>query len=341
MSNEFISLKESLDAWNRQEEIVEKALECYGTTIADLERSIFRVCEAKLGEPAPQFAEERASLRYRPSPRVLDAVRQRLSGELDAAADRIDRRLGGAADLAEVVMLLGQTIERVEAGAGRRETSLNAVGSALRAAAEVRDLADFRRRVYVQINSLRQLADAMREENTQLLAELQGEMTRYRRQLDEARRLAATDPKTGLATRSQLEGEVREHLAVGVRFCLLLVEIATLAACRASHGGLAADALLAAVANTLRAQLQCGETAAHFSGDIIVVLLPGTMAQAVARSRQLQAAMKDERRLPPALSQARFQVALRAGIAESRAGDTWERLIPRAESLLYPHRACG
>ncbi|MGN6513499.1 MAG: diguanylate cyclase domain-containing protein, partial [Lysobacteraceae bacterium] len=104
-----------------------------------------------------------------------------------------------------------------------------------------------------------------------------------------ARRLmqrASTDPLSGLPNRGAFEAQVREALLdpANVPLALAYLDLDNLKLVNDTASHRAGDALIAAVANALRARLQPGDLLGHLGGDEFVVLLHN-VTPIVARER--------------------------------------------------------
>lgn len=335
MSEQIISLQNSIDAWSRQEALLVKALDCYSRVIEDLERCVFRYYPQKFGEPAPDFAADRVLLQRLPSATQLDETRRRLSEVLAGTALRVEGRLAGCVELGEVLSILSATVERLRDGNATQEVRLRGVTGALASAVAVEDLASFRTKVVSQLGILTKLVETMRDENRQILVELEGEMADYRRKLDDARRLSRTDWQTGLANRAELENRIQEYLETGLRFSLVVLCVQRVDIVSEKYGPATAAALVAAVAARVQRHLLPGEVAAFGGTEVFLVLVPAPSGEAMTRSRVLQGQLAGEYRLASATGSLRLPVAVNAGVAEARRGDTHEKILSRVDALVY------
>jgi len=167
------------------------------------------------------------------------------------------------------------------------------------------------------------------------MEEMEGEMARYRRQLDEAKAMAGEDPVTGLPNFRRLETEVQAHLDSGVRFSMILLGMSQLAFINRHYGSQTGDELLRAFGQRLLRECQEEEKAARWRGSEFAFLIPGGLREAIARSRPIERALSgDYEIMAGARGKIKVHVTARLGIAESRPGDSLDALFTRAESLL-------
>ena len=104
------------------------------------------------------------------------------------------------------------------------------------------------------------------------------DVTDRRRQEAELQHLADHDPLTGLLNRRAFERALDQHLArvrrYGVQGALLMIDLDGFKAVNDQHGHETGDAVLAGVAERLRARLRTSDLVARLGGDEFAALLP-------------------------------------------------------------------
>lgn len=104
------------------------------------------------------------------------------------------------------------------------------------------------------------------------------DITARRQQEASMRRLAYSDPLTGLGNRALLEQELQAALASAARqgraLCLLFIDLDFFKPINDAHGHAAGDAVLREVAARLQRVIRVGDLACRVGGDEFVVLLP-------------------------------------------------------------------
>ena len=162
---------------------------------------------------------------------------------------------------------------------------------------------------------------------------LAAETTEHKRAEEHVRRLAITDPLTGLANYRQLlsalELEIKRYGRTGRSFAILLLDLDGLKKINDSHGHVVGSRALCRLGEVLRAHCREVDTPARYGGDEFAVVLPETTfkgaGQIAARIRER--VTKDEE-IPP--------ISVSSGIAVFPAdGETIETLLSKADRSLY------
>jgi diguanylate cyclase (GGDEF)-like protein len=167
---------------------------------------------------------------------------------------------------------------------------------------------------------------------------------RHRRTSAAMRGLAMTDDLTGLPNRRAALSEVEAQMARAVPDCaLLLADIDLFKAINDTHGHLAGDQILRAVAEAVRtigADVRgSGACLARFGGEEFIAVLPKMAlddAVAVAERFRERVAALDVSRHAPGRS-----VTISIGVTRFVAGDTLSTLLRRADEALYAAKAGG
>lgn len=339
MGNDLISLRANLDRWQQRDELFAKSVQCYLEALTGVEQEIFVQCAAKVAGRPPTLEDVRRGLCRQPDEAAFEQARLRLDEALQEASARIRQQLAGTVELGDVLRLLAQTTLSLRMRAAEREGQVLDVAAELQGAAELQSVAEFRTQVHRQIKHLARLVDSMRVENHQLVQELETEMLGYRQKLDEAEAAANCDALTGLCNRRVLHIRVQEHIRSGARFCLLMIDLNRFKAVNDTHGHLAGDELLRAFAKRLKKHLRTNDVATRWGGDEFAVVLPVALPEAISRGRELEGALRGEYGLRVGTESLRVSVGISFGIAEHKAGETADKLLARADELLYATKA--
>ncbi|HET9048530.1 MAG TPA: GGDEF domain-containing protein [Chiayiivirga sp.] len=160
-----------------------------------------------------------------------------------------------------------------------------------------------------------------------------------RQELGRLTRAASTDGLTGLANRRSFDETLlhllKHHADQGRAFSLLLLDLDHFKSYNDSFGHPAGDEVLRRVGTLLPESLRGGDMAARYGGEEFAVLLSDCTAPSALRTAE-------RIRLGFTLDPWPHRpVTVSIGVTQSRAGDTAERLIERADQALYAAKQQG
>jgi len=156
--------------------------------------------------------------------------------------------------------------------------------------------------------------------------------------MDESRRLAATDPLTGMHNRRALLEALRTEMALSHRygaslsFCLMDVD--HFKSINDVHGHAAGDQVLAAIGALLKRELRVPDVPARWGGEEFVVLLRQTdLGGARVVAERIRAAVEALSLSAP--NGKPIPVTVSIGVTAYGAGDSEEAFIDRADRAMY------
>lgn len=167
---------------------------------------------------------------------------------------------------------------------------------------------------------------------------------RISRERDEIYERSVRDPLTGLYTRRYLNEVVRRLVSRHDRtesagFATIVFDIDHFKQVNDRHGHLVGDAVLRGFADLLRSCTRGEDIAVRFGGEEFVVVAGHTDGRGATiladRLRMLLAGVEF------ASEKEAFRVTCSAGIALHRQGETFERLLARADQELYAAKESG
>ncbi|MGY1805874.1 GGDEF domain-containing protein [Blastococcus sp. SYSU D00669] len=160
------------------------------------------------------------------------------------------------------------------------------------------------------------------------------DVTVHREREAQARKLAMTDPLTGVANRSALFAALRAHLdpATGASCGLLFCDLDGFKAVNDVHGHALGDRVLVAVAERLRQLAGPEDIVARLGGDEFVVVVPGIDGAALeARMTELEALMEQ----PFELDDVVVRLGASIGSASGQPGDDADGIMAEADLAMY------
>jgi diguanylate cyclase (GGDEF)-like protein len=160
----------------------------------------------------------------------------------------------------------------------------------------------------------------------------------------ELRRLANTDPLTGIANRRRFFETAAAIMATGQRLAVLVFDLDHFKAVNDGYGHAAGDQVLVEIANRCRGALDETQLLARLGGEEFGVLLPGCDHAAGALvAERLRAAVA---RAPVIVSTAQLAVTITITISIGGAcgvsdGVAFDTLLVRADRALYAAKRAG
>src|SRR6266436_3770142 len=165
---------------------------------------------------------------------------------------------------------------------------------------------------------------------------LAAEVTEHKHADEHIRRLAVTDPLTGLANYRRLveafDSEIKRYGRTGRPFAVLLLDLDGLKKVNDAHGHLVGSRALCRLANILRIHCREIDTAARYGGDEFVLVLPETDSEAARRvAERICERLRDEHEEPP--------ISVSTGTAiYPQDGGTIDKLFGAADRTLYAQK---
>jgi diguanylate cyclase (GGDEF)-like protein/PAS domain S-box-containing protein len=159
------------------------------------------------------------------------------------------------------------------------------------------------------------------------------DVTKQRELEDHLRRLAASDPLTGLANYRRLvdviDLEIKRSKRTSREFALLFLDLDGLKLINDRYGHMRGSQALCRVADVLCSCCRDIDTPARFGGDEFALVLPETNAEAAGlAARRICESVADDTKGP--------KISVSVGIAVyPQNGDTIETLLCEADSALY------
>lgn len=192
-------------------------------------------------------------------------------------------------------------------------------------------------------------ATAMRDEKGNIIGAIESfsnnaSLINTRRELREMHRAASTDVLTGIGNRKHLEGRLSAVIAECEKNAspagLLFMDVDHFKQVNDTYGHNTGDSVLRMVAHTLHYALRATDTVGRWGGEEFIAILYGMQHQ-----QMLEAAAEKVRTLVEFSSLDVNDQVLRVTISVGGTllipGDTPERLVHRADALMYQSKRAG
>jgi diguanylate cyclase (GGDEF)-like protein len=173
------------------------------------------------------------------------------------------------------------------------------------------------------------------------LASLKTQLTEERvraRALDE---LANTDPLTGVSNRRGAQQLLLRHLALvdryGGHLSVALVDLDRFKQRNDHHGHAAGDQALVDVVSALQRELRATDVLARWGGDELLIVAPGLPPEDACHSAERWRTIVADL----GISAGAERVTASIGLATHRPGDTLDRLLIRADRVMYEAKGRG
>jgi two-component system, cell cycle response regulator len=169
--------------------------------------------------------------------------------------------------------------------------------------------------------------------NGQLVLGVIRDITEQKRVEEELRRVAWSDPLTGLGNQRRLidafETEAKRFGRSGRSFALLLLDVDELKKINDTHGHLVGDRALCRLAESLRAECRSVDAPTRHGGDEFAVILPETNSEDVGNlAQRLANRLANDGEAPT--------ISFSYGVGDyPRDGKTPQQLIEAADRQLY------
>ena len=199
------------------------------------------------------------------------------------------------------------------------------------------------------IASLVKQLDAMRTETSMLSTKLQDSKARVRKlrtSLVQSRISQLRDPLTGLANRGHFDTcllrAVTEAKRTGGNLCLVMADIDHFKRLNDSFGHVVGDDVLRLFADILSRTLRGRLLAARYGGEEFAIIMPDTTVKDAARTAESIRTKLTKATLRTVSGKKPIgNVTASFGVASLESGDTPEKLIIRADSMLYRAKQTG
>lgn len=177
------------------------------------------------------------------------------------------------------------------------------------------------------------------------LKDSESETESLKKELAKAQQQAVTDQLTGLCNRRGLDAFVAEQIkdnGASLNMCAIIVDIDHFKRFNDNYGHLIGDVVLAKVAEQLSKFASDHALAFRYGGEEFVVLLKGaTLALAKQYAEGMRKAIEAMKLINGKTHERLPRITVSLGVAKSRAQESFEQFIQRADAALYEAKEEG
>lgn len=204
--------------------------------------------------------------------------------------------------------------------------------------ADLEDVSEIRKSVVQNAAELRRQANEVKREAEESVSEMRAEIAAYQSRLEEAERLAAQDPLTGLANRRGIEQHMDIQAAIGRRFSLMLFDLNGFKEVNDRHGHLAGDELLRQFASELKSYFRSTDVVGRWGGDEFIAVLACSEEGARAQMERVESWVCGDYTLLTSGVSHKVKVSAAIGVAEWQPGELAAAALARADADMYTHK---
>jgi diguanylate cyclase (GGDEF)-like protein len=241
-----------------------------------------------------------------------------------------------AAEAREIMVTLAQSAEVIAERDSRYAGQFGDLTGTLKAIANLDDLSQIRHSILLSAARLSSYVERLTQENEQSVRHLRSELSTFQSRLEEAERLAAQDPLTGLSNRRYTESQIQIRINKAIPFCVLVLDLNGFKNVNDRHGHMVGDELLKQFATRLGSALRSSDIIGRWGGDEFVVVLDCEAVQ--ASSRVVSIHKKLAGGYPTTGAPGFVTLTAAVGLAAWQPGDTLPVLFERADEAMYEQK---
>jgi len=332
-----ISLKKYMEM--RVEELLRSTLDSYRAALAAMGNCGTQACP-HLGDGMQQsLLNLRERLSPGATPEEVTRTEQQVEKELEQWGEQASRYFEQkTSELREIVMIMARTAQEVGERDQRYARQFNEFAARLQTIAGMDDLTQMRQSLTQSAADLKGCVDRMEQDGQESVASLRAELSTYQTRLEEAEKLAGSDPLTGLDNRRKVEARLDFCLRRALPFSVLMFDLNGFKEINDLHGHLAGDELLVKFASELRAQFRKTDTVGRWGGDEFIVLLDCDLNEARAHIERIREWVFGDYTVGKGIASRKVRVEAAIGAAQWRPGEAVADVIQRADADMYKQK---
>lgn len=243
-----------------------------------------------------------------------------------------------ADDVKELLVVLARTGAVIAASDKQYSKRFDDFTVRLEGISTLEDITQLRASLIGTAAELRTCVDAMSQSAKASVAQLQAEVVTYQTRLEEAERIGARDPLTGLWNRARVAADIERRIALGRPFSVAVIDLNGFKQINDQLGHTAGDDLLKQFSEEMRANARASDLVGRWGGDEFVVVLDCGYADAQGHVERIKRWVVGDYTIASASGPQRVQLGAAIGLAQWTPGQSMTDVVNRADADMYANK---
>jgi diguanylate cyclase (GGDEF)-like protein len=271
---------------------------------------------------------------------VIQETREQVEDQLQQWGSRTEEYFQQKTnEVKELLIVLARTAESLGQRDEKYASQFTQLTSRLQTIARLEDITQIRTSLVQSAAELKHCVDQMTYDGQESVSRLQAEMSGYQAKLVEAEQRALRDGLTGLDNRSSVESQIEECIARNQTFCVVLLDLNHFKRVNDKHGHQAGDDLLKQFASELGTAFRSEDVVGRWGGDEFILVLNCDLQEAQVRVERIRTWVFGTYTISVGNETCKLSVTAAIGLAQWKPGETMEKLLRRADALMYQDKA--
>jgi diguanylate cyclase (GGDEF)-like protein len=342
----MISIKKYLDQKTSEpvavipvpESIDLSAMECYRAALTCIGENAARILAGPGVDLEANLTGLAKRLAANPTVDSLKETESKVEVLLGEWGDKTADHFKGKADeVKELLITLAKTAESVSNKDRGSSTQFKELIGRIEKIADLNDLTTIRTSLVQRVTELKKGVTQMAQDSQDLVANLKSQVSIYETRLKSVEHLAYRDELTMVANRRSVEERLRNSIANGQPFCVVMLDLNHFKQVNDHYGHNAGDDLLKQFAKELQLNTRSGDLVGRWGGDEFVVVLACEKTGAQAHVTRIhdwvfgKYKILQDRGTPPV----EIHLDASIGLAEWHPGETLQHVIEKADKAMY------
>jgi diguanylate cyclase (GGDEF)-like protein len=276
---------------------------------------------------------------------------ERVAGECVARCSDYYRRAQQLAterdtELTALVSVVEQLVATVVGDAAAMDEQLACSSDRLGKVLEINDLRILKRRLSLEVTTLKRVIDEQREQHERQRDKMTAEVGKLQKRLVRAKEEASVDGLTRVGNRARFDRALRSWVNLykqnGQTFVLAMIDLDNFKDVNDRCGHPAGDTVLVDTAAVLASAVRPTDVVARYGGDEFAVMLAGMpLPLAEQRFKQVLSELVALKIPPPSDGGQPIVLSASIGFTEFDASDTVADVLGRADRALYDAKNAG